>query len=136
MPPRGADVVDSQGGTESQTEMVEIIRKGIKMATNAEIYKTVEERSVAFRHFCRSSSGCDGCSLRNSLGTCEFLWLALEVNYPKLFPCPFCGTADIRIYSESNSYGKLFWARCSECGAMSEKVKTKLDAIKAWNKRV
>ena len=106
------------------------------MATNAEIYKTVEEREIAFRHFCHSSRGCDGCSLRNSLGICEFLWLELAVNYPKISQCPFCGTADTRIYSESNSYGKLFWVRCSKCGAMSAKAKTKLDAIKAWNKRV
>lgn len=106
------------------------------MDTNAEIYKTAKEREIAFRHFCRSSRDCDGCSIRYSTGKCEFLWLELEAKYSRLSQCPFCGTEDIRVYSESNSDGKLFWARCCGCGAMSEKVKTKLDAIKGWNKRV
>ena len=106
------------------------------MDTNAELYKTVKEREIAFKHFCRSSPGCDGCPLRRTPGSCEFLWLELEVKYSRLSQCPFCGTEDIRVYSECNSDGKLFWARCSGCGAMSVKVKTKLDAIKAWNKRV
>ena len=58
------------------------------MATNAEIYKTAEEREIAFRHFCRSSRGCDGCPVRHYIGKCEFLWLELEVKYSRLSQCP------------------------------------------------
>lgn len=46
--------------------------------TNAEKYKTIEERSKAFNELCTSSESCERCPIRSPLGSglhCAFTWL-------------------------------------------------------------
>ena len=46
--------------------------------TNAEKYKTIEERSKAFNEICLSSEHCERCPIRSPVGSglhCAFTWL-------------------------------------------------------------
>lgn len=45
----------------------------------------------------------------------------------KLTPCPFCGSKDIRVWSE--------FAACKQCGTWGPKAISMEDAIRLWNRR-
>ena len=45
--------------------------------TNAEKYKTAEERSKAFDAYCMATK-CDGCPCQIVPASCEYVWLDLE----------------------------------------------------------
>ena len=51
--------------------------------TNAEKYKTVKKRVIAFSKFCNKYSDCSGCpicdnELKGYLFSCGFVWMGLE----------------------------------------------------------
>jgi hypothetical protein len=52
--------------------------------TNAEKYKTAQERDKAFEEFCKKIESCWACGLgelcyKKRIKKCSFLWLELEV---------------------------------------------------------
>lgn len=64
----------------------------------------------------------------------------------KLLPCPFCGSSDVVIdqtNSEDDVYNRKngcmssrYYAYCFGCFTESNKFRTSIGAIKAWNKRI
>lgn len=97
--------------------------------TNAEKYRTAEERQEAFSKFCGINS-CTECPLNNKTEDgCCFLWLELEEKKP-LHPCPFCG-GDADVFQ----VGSKFFVRCIECGATPHTTDTEGKAIELWNRR-
>ena len=107
------------------------------MATNAEMYKSEEERQKAFTDFCWSFGvhECNGCPLSKIEGRCFDNWLKLSADLNPLAPCPFCGSANVALCSEASCEGEKFWVKCRHCGASSAKLSQKTDAINAWNRR-
>lgn len=97
--------------------------------TNAEKYKTPEERSKAFDAYCAATK-CGECLCQASPAACEYTWLDLEAREAVPRPCPFCGAgAEARL----GTYG---WeVECEVCGAKSSPSELKTGAIVAWNKR-
>jgi Lar family restriction alleviation protein len=53
-----------------------------------------------------------------------------EKKMEELKKCPFCG-GEAKIVGYS-----LFWIVCKECFAETDAFDTKIEAIKAWNRRV
>ena len=107
--------------------------------TNGEKFKTVKERTMAFRRFCTGKI-CKGieanCIFSDKIHDkfhrkCEFAWLDLEfTEEPK--PCPFCGGNDIRVY---NGDGGDKYAACCGCGSRTDFQTSDEMAIFAWNRR-
>lgn len=67
--------------------------------TNAEKYKTVNERVVAFWNNCKTKCSRDEICERENIFACAFRWLDLPVEEDfaadeeeKPMPCPFCGS--------------------------------------------
>lgn len=103
-------------------------REGETM-TNGEKYKTVDERTKAFRRFCRTAR-CESCPcfVQKQYVCCQFRWLDLEAGrkrHPK--PCPFCGCKNVSVASNGI-------VQCAKCGAKVY-ADTQSKAIAAWNKR-
>lgn len=71
--------------------------------TNAEKYKTIEERSKAFNELCTSSENCERCPIRSPLGSglhCAFTWLEKDTQLSAN------DVADIlNKYSDLSNYG-------------------------------
>lgn len=62
--------------------------------TNAEKYKTPEEREEAFEDFCHFHRyKCSTCKLTS--GNCRFEWLALDAADVDPMHCPFCKGATV-----------------------------------------
>lgn len=58
--------------------------------TNAEKYKTPEERSKAFDEYCLATK-CDECPCQIVPASCEYVWLELkakDIEAPKQDPAP------------------------------------------------
>ena len=108
--------------------------------TNEEKYKSIHDRVIAFRRHCKDV-GCTTCDLNPDKGRrhtmcvdrCILTWLALEAQEEKLLPCPFCGSANIKVMP-TNISGYI--VNCDNCWAASRVEATKADAIVAWNRRV
>ena len=103
--------------------------------TNAEKYKTAEERIKAYASFCDNRRNCECCPAHteNAYPLCIFRWLELDADKEKLLPCPFCeGKAYVYTYLLYNVQA----IRCAKCGASSGNYDTETEAIEAWNKRV
>ena len=104
--------------------------------TNAEKFKTSEERSAAFRKFCSEiikRNGCAKCPLHNpSCDKCEFVWLDFEYTQ-ELKKCPLCGHSDVRAIRNSN--GDVWYISCFSCGCRTGGAVVKDMAIDAWNRR-
>lgn len=61
--------------------------------TNAQKYKTAEERKAAHTEYCKGKLDClDDRGNDTKCTDCAFNWLALEAEDEKLEPCPFCGS--------------------------------------------
>lgn len=101
--------------------------------TNAEKFKTVDERIKHFNIFC-SSRICNICELtpRGTSGIrCALEWLELEYEKePK--PCPFCGHTEIDIVLSGCHGG--FDACCKNCGA-TVIAESRTMVIEKWNRR-
>lgn len=59
--------------------------------TNAEKYKTAEERARAFESTCFKTRQMKQCEDALSCTECKFAWLDQETDAEKPLPCPFCG---------------------------------------------
>lgn len=106
--------------------------------TNAEKYKTAEERGSAFREFCHH--GCAGCGLSRvsfKLSDCPMLWLELKAEEDEPLPCPFCG-GEVVVGYTTNIHKEDFrqvWCKDIErCGYYCEKRKYADEAIAAHNR--
>lgn len=105
--------------------------------TNAEKFKTAEERSKAFGNYCNSQSrGCNKCPLNKFAGDClcRFAWLDLEYNVV-LKPCPFCG-GEARTVSGNSVGATLYIVECKKCFATTVSKLKEDEAISEWNRRV
>lgn len=83
--------------------------------TNAEKYKTVYERSTAFRKFCGeniSKHSCSKCILHD-YNVCEFAWLDLE-HKEELKKCPFCG-GEAKVTSSIHQGCEYHCVECTKC---------------------
>lgn len=104
--------------------------------TNAEKFKTAEERQSNFNKFCKQYVRCLHCPLGHSsrLGICRFKWLELEAK-EELQPCPFCG-GDASLLSGTEDHEVV----CSnpDCAAafVARSFASAEEAISAWNRRV
>lgn len=105
--------------------------------TNGEKFKTIKERTIAFRKFCTNKicKGIDAnCIFSDKIHDkfhhkCEFAWLDLEYK-EELLPCPFCWGEAI-LYKSGIPY-----IRCNTCGTQTTAYQTPDEAIAAWNRRV
>ena len=82
--------------------------------TNAERFKTAEERAKAFNKFCIGKKCCS-CELSTNvhvtISDCAFRWLDLDAEDEKPLPCPFCGGTDIVMQDVGG-----FELACQGCG--------------------
>ena len=97
--------------------------------TNAEKYKTAEERSNAFDAFCTKTE-CADCICQASPAACRYTWLDLTAKETEPRPCPFCGAG---VEARLGTYGWV--VECEVCGAKSSPSELKAGAIAAWNRR-
>ena len=102
--------------------------------TNAEKYKTPEERANAFLKFCTPKT-CAECKVdkhRISCTTaCQFIWLDLEAEDEKPLPCPFCHKETMPIHINSDN---CFAVKCyMGCGYTSAHTCTEHGAIHNHN---
>jgi Lar family restriction alleviation protein len=112
--------------------------------TNAEKFRTPQERLKAHLEFCNEQKHCYSCELRldneNCGGkVCVFRWLELEYKEKELKPCPFCGSkAKIVDYRPSSrpSGVTYYFVECEECFGKSVSKLKRDEAIAAWNRRV
>ena len=98
--------------------------------TNAEKYKTAEERVEAFRKFCDATKLKKQCEDALSCTECQFAWLDMEAEEERPLPCPFCGGgADVISTSDINLVS------CAEgCGYYSQRCESAESAIAAHNR--
>lgn len=125
---------------EARNKVEEQLLRKEKPMTNGEKFKTVKERTMAFRRFCTGKI-CKGieanCIFSDKIHDkfhhkCEFAWLDLEfTEEPK--PCPFCGHTEVDIVLSGCHGG--FDACCKDCGATVIAV-SKTMVIEKWNRRV
>ena len=106
------------------------------MATNAEKFKTAEERGKAFNAYCHKRECCK-CELhkfnKQQETHCAFHWLNLEYK-EELKPCPFCGSKVVGTYRSDNV--DVWYVSCDICGVRTEGDTSKDTATAAWNRRV
>ena len=51
-------------------------------------------------------------------------------------PCPFCGSRDVSIASESTVTGfMMYWVDCDKCEAQGPMCASDSTAVKQWDKR-
>lgn len=79
--------------------------------TNAEKYKTAEERARAFEFTCFKTRQMNQCEDALSCTECKFAWLDLEAEDEKQLPCPFCGGTDLVIRDVGG-----YELECQGCG--------------------
>lgn len=102
--------------------------------TNAEKFKTLEERISAFDKFCKQPN-CDGCPVAHACGKsrayASLKWLDLQfTDGIKVEKCPYCGSD---CYVESHSEGHE--VRCTQRHCYVGKTfESKIDAITAHNR--
>jgi Lar family restriction alleviation protein len=103
--------------------------------TNAEKFKTAEERTEAFDEFCDNNE-CTRCPLfdtEEDRVLCAFSWLDLEYN-EELKPCPFCG-GEARIIDFEDDEYRYYQICCTKCKCKMDAHIGKHNAIDAWNRR-
>ena len=98
--------------------------------TNAEKYKTPDERLKAHHEMCKGKKDC--ACVGNAL--CLLEWLEKEVG-EELLPCPFCGgEASVAVSLGDQGEPITYRVKC-ECGISTDYFKKKNMAIIAWNRR-
>ena len=105
-----------------------------KQMTNAEKFKTAEERAKEYKKYCSSHRGCHKCGLNKYAGSvCRYAWLDLEYK-EELMPCPFCGS-EASINSGTEDHYVV--CRNDDCAAalIARSFSSIEEAIAAWNRR-
>lgn len=98
--------------------------------TNAEKFKTVDERLTAHNKMCENKDcNCSGVAL------CVLKWLAQEAPTEKPLPCPFCGSNAITFIAQEMFYVSCVNEDCIASVPMNS-FSSEEDAIAAWNRRV
>lgn len=111
--------------------------------TNAEKFKTAEERAIAFRKFCvkkickGSEANCifSGKMHDKIKHNCEFAWLDLEYK-EELRPCPFCGDEAVIFSVEEGVYCVSCTSDSCIANVATQTFSSEEEAIAAWNRRV
>ncbi|MCQ2300589.1 MAG: hypothetical protein MJZ81_10755 [Bacteroidales bacterium] len=113
--------------------------------TNAEAYKTAEERARAFNNYCDKCSDSHGdCKPHIQCHYCHFAWLDLEAEEEPL-PCPFCGSRCLvidgsMIGPDRHGVRPYSYVKCESCGyesiATNDYVKSGIKDIIAAHNRV
>ena len=100
--------------------------------TNAEKYKTAEERARAFDKFCIEHI-CNKCQLevacRHTRG--QFTWLDLEAEEEKIEDCPYCGCECCA--EDDDGKHRVFCRADLSCRYSSGTYTTEHEAIAAHN---
>lgn len=102
---------------------------------NSEKFKSIQERSDAFRGFCRSRH-CQDCELDPTQDNieCAYAWLNLEAEEEKPMPCPFCGGTQLEEpYALDRGHKEDYTVWCPQCGYRSCFCNTKEGAIARHN---
>ena len=97
--------------------------------TNAEKYKTANERLTAHYKMCENNKcNCSGVAL------CVLRWLEQEAEEEKPLPCPFCGSEACIISGTKDHY---IVCRNDDCAAalIARSFSSAEEAIAAWNRR-
>ena len=107
--------------------------------TNAEKYKTAEERMKAYAALCENHRDCENCPAHtgSAYPQCAFHWLELDAEEEKPLPCPFCGENKIDIFETDFGLSDepyVYVVKCFSCKAIVS-AGTKAEAIAAWNRR-
>lgn len=90
--------------------------------TNAEKYKTAEERRKAYNKY-NCNSVID-----------EFLWLEKEYK-EELKSCPFCGSTPVMANNMESMRSLSYYVKCA-CGARFASALSVSAAAEMWNRRV
>lgn len=103
--------------------------------TNAEKYKTAEERMKAYASFCKNHRNCENypAHTESVYPLCAFRWLELDAEKEEPLPCPCCGG---KAYVYTYPLYNVQTVKCGKCGASSGNYDTETEAIAAWNRRV
>ena len=96
--------------------------------TNAEKYKSPDERRIAYEDYCKV------CEKEDKALMDEFWWLDLEYK-EELKNCPFCG-GKAGVVSGIHEGCEYHWVECSECYGRSIGTSLADRTIAAWNRRV
>lgn len=100
--------------------------------TNAEKYKTAEERVEAFGKFCAATKLKKQCEDALSCTECQFAWLDMEAEEEKPLPCPSCGNKSVFIVHDKSS--PMPWSVKCSCGYSSERTPDKELTIATHNR--
>ena len=107
--------------------------------TNAEKFKTADERFKEFKKFCKENN-CEGCICKDTIKDysspvrCILVWLEMEYNESELSPCPFCGDEATTFKAEERYYVACVNDDCIASCPMNS-FSSEAEAIAAWNKR-
>lgn len=97
--------------------------------TNAERYKTAEERHKAHFAWCKANKSKAKCDEYMPCIKCAFRWLELEARNEDLMPCPFCGGDTEVVIDECGCY----CVSCIHCEYGSPAYNEKEYAVAAHN---
>lgn len=106
------------------------------MATNREVFKTLEERIGAFSAFCFEHMSCVRCpcfNVRFNNNSCALVWLKLE-HKDGLKPCPFCGSTPVMADNIETMKSLSYYVRCA-CGVRTVSALSERAAAEMWNRR-
>jgi Lar family restriction alleviation protein len=106
------------------------------MATNEEVFKTLEERQEAFMEFCLAQGYCGKCpclNARNNYKNCALAWLEFLYK-PELKPCPFCGGTPVMTDNVDLKVLHTYCVKCS-CGVRLASATSERVAVEQWNQR-
>ena len=106
------------------------------MATNGEVFKTLEGRQESFNAFCNEYRYCVLCpcfNAHNNNKDCALAWLELQ-RKPKLKPCPFCGGTPVMTDNVDLKVLHTYCVKCS-CGARFASATSERVAVEQWNRR-
>ena len=111
--------------------------------TNAEKFKTAEERTLEFNKACKGK--CSTCKIFEAKKhrhetNCPFVWLEMKADVEMPLPCPFCGSrAHERCHIRDDGRPHKYSIECGNpnCRISPDTYyyETRDEAIAAWNKR-
>ena len=108
--------------------------------TNAEKYRTAEERAKAFNCFC-SGKSCGECVMAEhnkpySVDCCMAFWLEREYDEEDVLPCPFCGGSTALNVGHLMGNVLRHWVDCTDpkCMYRSGHYNDRKDAIAGHNR--
>lgn len=106
--------------------------------TNAEKYKTADERARMFERWCDSNhihGGMGSCSRDSACHECHFVWLNLKAEEEMLLPCPYCGGVCEVIHQSEGYYSGGYYVMCRSQNCYASKTfESRDEAVSAHNR--